>query len=46
MACQSCKSDGPVKNVQWGLFIFGTYIFGAAIYGTIEIVKNLIEYFK
>jgi len=46
MSCESCKSDGPIKKIQWGVFIFGTYLFGAAIYGTIELVKNLIALIK
>lgn len=46
MSCESCKSDGPVKNVQWGVIIFGLYFLGAAIYGTIQIVKDIIEIVK
>lgn len=46
MSCQSCKSDGPIKNVQWGIIILGFYFLGAAIYGTIQIVKDIIEILK
>ena len=46
MSCESCKSEKPIKKIQWGLFIFGTYLFGAAIYGTIQLVKNLMVFFK
>lgn len=46
MSCKSCKSDGPIKNVQWGIIIFGFYFLGAAVYGTVQIVKDIIEFFK
>lgn len=46
MSCESCKSDVPVKNVQWGVIIFGIYFLGAAIYGTIQIVKDIMEFVK
>jgi len=46
MSCESCKSDKGVKDVQWGVFIFGIYLFGAAIYGTIELFKNLMSLIK
>jgi len=46
MACQSCKSKNSVKNVQKWVIIFGLYFFGAAVYGTVEIIKNIIEFFK
>ena len=46
MACASCKSDRPVNKVKWMVIILGFYVFFATIYGTIEIFKNLIEFFK
>jgi hypothetical protein len=46
MACKSCKSDKPIKNVQLGVIILGLYFFSAAIYGTVEIVKDIISFFK
>lgn len=46
MSCESCKSERPIKNIQWGVFLFGTYLFGAATYGTIELVKNIIALIK
>lgn len=45
MACSSCKSQSPVNNVKWGVFIFGIYIFASSIYGTVELVKKLISLF-
>lgn len=46
MACSSCKSDRPVNKVKWVVILGGSYVLFATIYGTIEIFKNLIEFFK
>lgn len=46
MSCSSCKSKEGVNQVKWGVMVLGFYIVGAAIYGTVEIVKNLIELIK
>ena len=43
--CKTCKQKGP-SNVQYGIIILGFYILSTAIYGTIEIIKNIIEFFK
>lgn len=46
MSCSSCKSNSGVNNVKWGVMILGAYMLGSSIYGTIELIKNIIEYFK
>lgn len=46
MSCNSCKSKNGVNNVKWGVIILGFYLLGSSIYGTIEIVKNIIESLK
>jgi hypothetical protein len=43
--CQSCKQTGPGK-VQLGVIIVGFYMIFSSIYGTIQIVKDIISYFK
>ena len=45
MSCNECKKTGVSKG-QIGTIIFGFYLLGAAIYGTIEIIKNLIAFIK
>lgn len=42
--CNDCKKNA--KNFQLKIFILGSYIFVSSIYGTIEIVKHLIDLFK
>lgn len=42
--CKTCKQKGPGK-FQIGTIILGFYILGAAIYGTIQIIKNIIGQF-
>ena len=44
MACNECNQNGISKN-QIGIIVFGFYLLGASIYGTIEIVKNIISLF-
>jgi hypothetical protein len=43
--CQTCKQKGPGK-FQVGTIIFGFYMLFATCYGTIQIVKDIINYFK
>jgi len=43
--CKTCKQKGFGKS-QIGAIILGSYILLSSIYGTIEFVKNIIEYFK
>jgi hypothetical protein len=42
--CQSCKQKGP-GPVQIGSIIIGGYILFSSIYGTVEIVKSIMNYF-
>lgn len=42
--CQSCKQKGPGK-FQIGTIIFGFYLLGSSIYGTIQIIKNILQLF-
>lgn len=46
MSCSNCKSNNQVNNVKWSVLILGFYILVTSIYGTLQIVKNLIDYFK
>ncbi len=46
MACSSCKSNRPINRVKWGVLILGSYIVFSSVYGTIEIFKIIIEFFK
>ena len=43
--CKKCKQKGP-SPFQYGTIIIGFYILSAAVYGTIEIIKNIIEVIK
>ena len=43
--CSKCNQTGPSK-LQWGSIILGFYLLGASVYGTIEIVKDIISLFK
>ena len=43
--CQTCKQKGPGK-FQVGTIIFGFYMLFATCYGTIQIVKDIINFFK
>lgn len=42
--CQACKKG--MSNTQIGLIIFSAYILISSIYGTIELIKNLIGMFN
>ena len=41
--CKKCKKG--MSSTQWGLLIFSLYMFGAGIYGTIQIIKDIISLF-
>lgn len=41
--CSQCKKG--MSKTQWGLLIFSLYMFGAGIYGTIQIIKDVISLF-
>jgi len=43
--CKKCKQKGP-GAFQIGTIILGFYILFSSIYGTIELVKGLISWFK
>ena len=43
--CKSCKQKGPGK-FQIGTIILGVYILFSAGYGTVQIVKNIINFFN
>ena len=42
--CKSCKQKGLTKGQQ-GLALLGTYLLFASIYGTIKLVKDILNYF-
>lgn len=46
MSCTSCKSNKGVNNVHWGVTVFGVYVLFASIYGTIELVKAIVQHLK
>jgi hypothetical protein len=41
--CSKCQKG--MSKTQWGMLIFGLYMFGAAVYGTIEMIKDVISLF-
>jgi hypothetical protein len=43
--CKSCKEKGP-GSFQIGTIILGIYILFSAGYGTVQIVKEIINFFK
>ena len=43
--CNTCKQKGPGK-FQIGTIILGFYILFSAGYGTVQIVKEIINFFK
>jgi hypothetical protein len=43
--CKTCKQKGPGK-FQIGTIILGVYILFSSCYGTIQIVKEIINLFK
>ena len=42
--CQACKRG--MNNTQIGLLVVSAYILVSSIYGTIELIKNLIGFFN
>ena len=42
--CQACKTG--LSNTQIGLLVVSAYILISSIYGTIELIKNLIGFFN
>jgi hypothetical protein len=42
--CKKCNETKSFKHI--GVMVLGTYILFATIYGTIEIVKNLLTLIK
>lgn len=45
VGCKKCNQKTGVPNYQKWSLILGGYIFIASIYGTIEIVKKIIQLF-
>lgn len=43
--CNECKKT-PFDAKQVPVILFGTYLLFSAVYGTIEIVKDIISMFK
>ncbi len=43
--CKTCNQTGPGK-VQLGVIIVGFYMIFSSIYGTIQMVKDVINYFR
>jgi hypothetical protein len=43
--CSQCKKT-PYNQKQWVVVLIGSYLLFASVYGTIEVVKNLIQLFK
>jgi hypothetical protein len=42
--CKQCNQK-PVSKAQYLTIAFGAYLLGSSIYGTIQIIKNLISLF-
>lgn len=45
VGCKKCKQKGP-GAFQIGSIILGFYVIAISIYGTIELVKNIISWIK
>jgi hypothetical protein len=43
--CKTCKEKGPGK-FQVGVIVIGFYMLSTSIYGTIVLVKNIINFFN
>lgn len=41
--CNMCKKG--MSKSQWGILIFSLYMFGAGVYGTIQIIKDIVSLF-
>lgn len=46
MACNSCKSKKPVERVKWTIITVGLFITATAIYGTVQLLKNIMSFFN
>jgi hypothetical protein len=44
-SCKKCNSKKALDSIPKGMLIFTIYFLVAAVYGTIEIVKNIISLF-
>lgn len=44
--CKKCNKKSGTPNYQKWSIILGGYMFATSIYGTIELVKKLIELFQ
>jgi hypothetical protein len=42
--CTKCKNKGLTKT-HWLMLTFSFFILSTSVYGTIQIVKNLVNYF-
>lgn len=42
--CESCK--GGVKTSHYLIIIFSIFIMITSIYGTVELISNIIKYFS
>lgn len=42
-SCKSCKSKNPLTKPN-GMMLLGSYILFAACYGTVQIIKDIIEF--
>ncbi len=43
--CKTCKEKGPGK-FQVGVIVLGFYMLSTSIYGTIVIIRNIIDFFN
>ncbi len=43
--CKTCKEKGPTP-FQYGTIIIGFYILSTAVYGTITLIKNIVDFFN
>ena len=41
--CKTCKQKGPSK-FQIGSIILGFYLLSSSIYGTVVIIRNIIDF--
>jgi len=46
MACNECDQQKKMNRFQKIVWIFSFYILFASVYGTIQLVKDLITFFK
>jgi len=43
--CKTCKQKGPGK-FQIATIVMGFYLLSSSIYGTIVIIRNIIDFFN